>query len=54
MFCGIEECGSLRDDLADDANNTVVNAGIDILPDGIPTGSQWDSGGMLIGILMGP
>jgi len=44
MFYGIEECGNLRDDLADDANNTVVNAGIDVLPDGIPTGSNCDWG----------
>ena len=44
MFYGIEECGNLRDDLADDANNTVVNAGVDILPDGIPTGSNCDWG----------
>lgn len=40
---GIEECGTLEDQLGDDA---IANAGSDIIPDGIPTGSncEWGRG----------
>lgn len=40
---GIEECGNLKDELGDDV---IVNAGSDIVPDGIPTGTncEWGNG----------